>query len=98
MLAKVNLRSEESLRRTLVTRGNFKWRDAGMYGLRGDYEVGRWGDALILRDKCVIHFFVCFVVPLLLYLVTLCAENEVESGVKITSTSSRGVPSRVYVR
>ena len=36
--------------------------------------------------------------PLLLYLATLCAENVGESGVKITSTSSRGVPSRVYAR
>ena len=72
--------------------------NGGMQGCTGYGETMRWGDPLILRDKCVIHFFVCFVVPLLLYLATLCAENEVESGVKITSTSSRGVPSRVYVR
>ena len=38
-----------------------------------------------------------WVVPPLLYLATLCAESEGESGVKITSTSSRGEPSRVYV-
>ena len=38
-----------------------------------------------------------WVVPPLLYLATLSAESEGESGVKITSTSSRGVPSRVYV-
>ena len=38
-----------------------------------------------------------WVVPPLLYLATLCAESEGESKVKITSTSSRGEPSRVYV-
>ena len=38
-----------------------------------------------------------WVVPPLLYLATLCAESEGESGVKITSTWSRGEPSRVYV-
>ena len=38
-----------------------------------------------------------WVVPPLLYLATLRAEGEGESGVKITSTWSRGVPSRVYV-
>ena len=38
-----------------------------------------------------------WVVPPLLYLATLCAESEGESEVKITPTSSRGEPSRVYV-
>ena len=38
-----------------------------------------------------------WVVPPLLYLATIRAEGEGESGVKITSTWSRGVPSRVYV-
>ena len=38
-----------------------------------------------------------WVVPPLLYLATLCAESEGESGLKITSMLSRGEPSRVYV-
>ena len=38
-----------------------------------------------------------WVVPPLLYLATLFAESEGESEVKITSTSSRWEPSRVYV-
>ena len=37
------------------------------------------------------------VVPPLLYLATLCIESEGESGMKSTSTLSRGEPSRVYV-
>ena len=38
-----------------------------------------------------------WVVPPLLYLAILRAESEGESAVKTTSTSSRGLPSRVYV-
>ena len=38
-----------------------------------------------------------WVVPPLLYLATICAKSEGESGVKITSTSFRRVPSRAYV-
>ena len=38
-----------------------------------------------------------WVVPPFLYLATLSAESEGESLVKITCTSSRGAPSRVYV-
>ena len=38
-----------------------------------------------------------WVVPPLLYLATLSTESERESGVKSTSTSSKGEPSRVYV-
>ena len=38
-----------------------------------------------------------WVVPPLLYLATLSAESEGESGVKSTSTWSKGEPSRVYV-
>ena len=38
-----------------------------------------------------------WVVPPLLYLAILSTESERESGLKITSTSSKGEPSRVYV-
>ena len=41
--------------------------------------------------------FGTWIVPPLLYLATLFKENERKSGVKIISTSSRGVPPRVYV-
>ena len=53
--------------------------------------------SVILKTNRSWTLLATWVVPPLLYLATLWAKSEGESGVKITSTSSRREPSRVYV-